>query len=134
MENGLADVNLQELIAYHHKHDRIATVTAVQPAGRFGLLGIDSDDCVSNFSEKLLGDGGWINGGFFVLRPEVFDYLPENADEQMWEDYPLETLTRDRQLMVYKHSGFWKCMDALRDKDVLEQLWRSGQAKWKIWE
>ncbi len=132
--DGLADVNLKQLIDYHHQHGKIATVTAVQPAGRFGLLGIDADDHVSKFNEKLLGDGGWINGGFFVLKPEVFAYLPENADELMWEDYPLEKLTRDNQLIAYKHSGFWKCMDAMRDKDVLEQLWKSGQAKWKLWK
>ena len=132
--DGLADVNLKELIAYHQKHGKIATVTAVQPAGRFGLLGIEDDARVSSFSEKLLGDGGWINGGFFVLKPEVFNYLPEDSDRLMWEEYPLETLSRDNQLIAYKHYGFWKCMDAMRDKEILEQLWKSGQAGWKMWE
>lgn len=132
--DGLADVDLKELVAYHREQGKVATVTAVQPEGRFGLLGIDDDATVSSIKEKLLGDGGWINGGFFVLKPDVFDYLPENSDALMWEEYPLEQLTENNQLVAYKHYGFWKCMDAMRDKDVLEQLWRSGQARWKIWE
>ena len=132
--DGLADVNLEELIAYHQSHGKIATVTAVQPAGRFGLLGIEDDERVSSFSEKILGDGGWINGGFFVLKPDVFNYLPENSDQLMWEEYPMEVLSKDNQLVAYKHYGFWKCMDAMRDKEILEQLWKSGQASWKIWE
>ena len=132
--DGLADVNLQQLIDYHHKNGKIATVTAVQPAGRFGLLGIEDDALVSNFKEKPMGDGGWINGGFFVLKPEVFSYLPENSDSLMWEDDPLEKLSQDNQLMAYKHHGFWQCMDAMRDKAILEELWTSGQAKWKLWE
>jgi len=132
--DGLADINIKQLIECHHQHGKIATVTAVQPSGRFGLLGIDDDGQVSSFNEKILGDGGWINGGFFVLKPEVFSYIPENADQEMWEDYPMERLTEENQLMAYKHNGFWRCMDAMRDKEILEQLWRSGQAKWKIWE
>ena len=132
--DGLSNVNLHELIEYHRSHGKIATVTAVQPAGRFGLLGIDEGESVSCFREKPLGDGGWINGGFFVLKPEVFSYLPDNADSYMWEEYPLEMLSRESQLMAHKHHGFWKCMDALRDKEELERLWQSGQAKWKIWE
>jgi glucose-1-phosphate cytidylyltransferase len=132
--DGLADVNLAELIAFHKEHGKIATVTAVQPEGRFGLLAIEDDRHVSSFKEKLLGDGGWINGGFFVLKQEVFAYLPDHADSLMWEDYPLEKLSQDNQLIAYKHQGFWKCMDAMRDKEVLERLWKSGEAKWKIWE
>jgi glucose-1-phosphate cytidylyltransferase len=132
--DGVADINIKRLIDHHHEHGKIGTVTAVQPEGRFGLLDIGSDEHVAGFNEKLLGDGGWINGGFFVLKPEIFDYLPENADNVMWEDYPLEKLTQDKQLSAYKHDGFWKCMDAMRDKSVLEYLWSSGQAKWKIWE
>lgn len=131
--DGVADVNLNELLAYHHNHDRIATVTAVQPAGRFGLISMDDDCLVSSFKEKPLGDGGWINGGFFVLKPEVFSYLPEDADLIMWEQTPLEKLAHDRELIAYKHHGFWKCMDAMRDKDDLEQLWQTGQAQWKNW-
>jgi glucose-1-phosphate cytidylyltransferase len=132
--DGVANIDLNKLLDYHHKHGKIGTVTAVQPEGRFGLLDIESDNHVKRFNEKIIGDGGWINGGFFVLRPEIFDYLPENSDQLMWEDYPLEKLTKDKQLSAFKHDGFWKCMDAMRDKSVLEQLWTSGQAKWKIWD
>lgn len=131
--DGLADIDLKELIAFHQGHGKVATVTAVQPAGRFGLLGLETDDRVTTFEEKLVGDGGWINGGFFVLTPEVFEYLPEDADMQMWEQYPLKTLAQENQLVAYKHHGFWKCMDALRDRDDLERLWQSGRAAWKIW-
>ncbi len=132
--DGLADVNLHELISFHRSHGKIATVTAVQPAGRFGLLGMDDDSHVSSFKEKPLGDGGWINGGFFVLKPEVFSYLPADADHTMWEQDPLENLALDHELIAYKHHGFWKCMDALRDKEELERLWHSGEAQWKIWQ
>lgn len=132
--DGLADVNLQELILFHRSHGKIATVTAVQPAGRFGLLGLDDDNRVSSFKEKPLGDGGWINGGFFVLKPEVFSYLPDDADLTMWEQTPLEELAHAHELVAYKHHGFWKCMDALRDKEELERMWQSGQALWKIWK
>jgi glucose-1-phosphate cytidylyltransferase len=132
--DGVADINLAELISFHRTHGKIATVTAVQPAGRFGLLSMDEVSQVSSFKEKPVGDGGWINGGFFVLRPEVFTYIPSIADRTVWEQGPLETLSHDNQLMAYKHHGFWKCMDALRDKDELSGLWESGQAKWKIWK
>ena len=131
--DGLSDVNLHDLITYHRTHGRIATVTAIQPAGRFGLLGIDDSNKVTSFREKPLGDVGWINGGFFVLNPEVFSYLPDDADHYMWEECPLEMLSQENQLIAYKHHGFWKCMDALRDKEDLERLWQSGQAKWKVW-
>jgi glucose-1-phosphate cytidylyltransferase len=131
--DGIADIRLEELIAFHRSHDKIATVTAVQPAGRFGLLTLDDDERVSSFKEKIVGDGGWINGGFFVLRPDVFSYLPPDSDQKMWEQDPLESLSRDRQLMAYKHHGFWKCMDALRDKEDLNRLWESGRADWKVW-
>lgn len=131
--DGLANINLEELIGFHRSHGKIATVTAVQPAGRFGLLAMGDDCRVSSFKEKPIGDGGWINGGFFVLKPEVFSYLPENADRVMWEQYPLEKLSSKDQLMAYKHHGFWKCMDALRDKEELTRHWESGNAEWKIW-
>lgn len=131
--DGLADIDLKSLIDYHRKQGRLATVTAVQPAGRFGLLGLGENNTVQNFKEKPLGDGGWINGGFFVLSPGVFDYLPEDADSRMWEQEPLEGLASAGELVAYKHRGFWKCMDALRDKEELEQLWQSGNAEWKIW-
>lgn len=132
--DGLADVDLHALVDFHRAQKRVATVTAVRPAGRFGLMGLNKDALVTNFEEKPLNGDGWINGGFFVFGPQVFDYLPEDADATMWEHGPMEALTRDGQLAAYKHPGFWKCMDALRDKEELEQLWRSGEAKWKIWE
>ncbi len=132
--DGLADVNLDELISFHRQHGKIATVTAVQPAGRFGILSLDENERVINFKEKPLGDGGWINGGFFVLKSDVFTYLPNDADNLMWEEAPLENLALDNQLLAYKHHGFWKCMDALRDKAELESLWQSENPPWKIWE
>ncbi|NVN89018.1 MAG: glucose-1-phosphate cytidylyltransferase [Desulfuromonadales bacterium] len=131
--DGVANINLAELVSFHRNHGKIATVTAVQPAGRFGLLAMDDDNHVSSFKEKPIGDGGWINGGFFVLQPEVFSYIPPEADHIVWEQGPLETLSLENQLMAYKHHGFWKCMDAVRDKEELSNLWESGQAKWKIW-
>lgn len=131
--DGLANVNLAELVSFHRSHGKIATVTAVQPAGRFGLLCMDDDNMVSSFKEKPVGDGGWINGGFFVLRSDVFSYLPPDADLKMWEQDPLEKLSYEKQLMAYKHHGFWKCMDAIRDKEELEQMWKICQAPWKIW-
>jgi len=131
--DGLADVNLKDLIDFHNGHDKIATVTAVQPAGRFGLLNIDPDGSVTRFKEKPTDDSGWINGGFFVFRPDIFSYLPESADQLMLEENILDDLAREKQLMAYHHHGFWKCMDALRDKHELEQLWQSGKALWKIW-
>lgn len=132
--DGLADVNLSELLAFHRSHGKMATVTAVQPAGRFGLLGMDDDLRVTSFNEKIRGDGGWINGGFFVLKSSVFSYLPEDADDQMWEQDAVENLVRSQELVSFKHHGFWKCMDALRDKEELERLWQSGQAQWKMWQ
>lgn len=131
--DGLANVDLSALISYHQQQGKIATVTAVRPAGRFGLLGVTEDDLVTEFQEKPLGDGGWINGGFFVLKPQVFSYLPEDAHIKMWEQDPMVNLARDGELAAYKHHGFWKCMDAMRDKEELEQMWQAGQASWKVW-
>lgn len=131
--DGVADIDLKELIAFHSSHGKCATVTAVQPEGRFGMVGIKENGGVNVFNEKINGDGGWINGGFFVLKPDVFQILPELADDIMWEKAPIEKLTADAQLMAFKHKGFWKCMDATRDKIELEKLWQSGQARWKIW-
>lgn len=131
--DGLADVHLKSLLEFHRSHGKVATVTAVQPAGRFGLLAVEDENCVTSFNEKPLGDGGWINGGYFVLNPEVFSYLPDDADAHMWEEVPIDRLCEDSQLVAYKHHGFWKCMDALRDKSELERIWHSGQAPWKIW-
>ncbi len=132
--DGLADIDLRSLVAFHKSHGKIASVTAIQPLGRFGVMQINGDNSVDVFKEKVKEDEGWINGGFFVLKPAVFDYLPPNADELMWEDLPIQNLAKDDQLMAFQHHGFWKCMDALRDKIELEELWNSANAKWKIWQ
>lgn len=131
--DGVSDVNIDELLKFHKQHGKMATVTAVQPEARFGAMEITEAGVVKNFKEKPLGDGKWINGGFFVLSAKIFKYLDGNVDEVMWEDAPMEKLTADGALMAYKHSSFWKCMDALRDKIELENLWQSNQAKWKTW-
>jgi glucose-1-phosphate cytidylyltransferase len=132
--DGVANINIKELVAFHQLHNKIATVTAVQPEGRFGSMEIENNGTVDHFKEKPKGDNKWINGGFFVLRPEVFNYLNDpNIDEIMWEDEPMQNLANDKQLIAYKHTDFWKSMDALRDKIELENLWQSGNAKWKIW-
>lgn len=131
--DGLADIDLRKLQDFHSRHGKMATVTAIQPEGKFGGLEFDEQGKVHHFKEKPVGDGHWINGGFFVLNPGIFDLLGPKADLQMWEDEPLEELTRRNELMAYRHHGFWRCMDALRDKVVLDELWDSGQAKWKTW-
>ena len=131
--DGVADVNLQELVQFHRSHGKVATVTAIQPEARFGGMELGQDGQVESFKEKPKGDGKWINGGFFVLKPSVFDFLEGNMDDIMWEDGPMEKLANSRQLMAYKHQGFWKCMDAMRDKLELEALWHNNHAKWKIW-
>lgn len=131
--DGVADVDLQELVRFHRSHGKVATVTAIQPEARFGGMELGKDGQVESFKEKPKGDGKWINGGFFVLKPAVFDYLGGNMDDVMWEDGPMEKLANTRQLMAYKHQGFWKCMDAMRDKLELEALWQTNHAKWKIW-
>ena len=130
--DGVSNVDIRASIEFHKRHGKLATVTAVLPPGRYGALERVGDQ-VTGFVEKPRGDGGVINGGFFVLKPEVFSYLPEEADLLMWEQYPLETLSHEGQLMAYKHHGFWKCMDALRDKEDLSRHWESGNAEWKIW-
>ncbi|REJ82279.1 MAG: glucose-1-phosphate cytidylyltransferase [Bacteroidetes bacterium] len=132
--DGLTDMNLASLAEFHKSHGKIATITAVQPEGKFGGMQIDSQNVITEFQEKPKGDGRWINAGFFVLKPEVFNYLDDNADIQMWEDEPMNNLTRDRQLVAYKYGGFWKCMDAMRDKIELENIWNSNKAKWKKWD
>jgi len=131
--DGVVDVDLQALLQFHKKHGKIATVTAIQPEARFGGMEIGAGGMVKNFKEKPKGDGKWINGGFFVLSPEVFRYLDGNMDDTMWEDAPMEKLAHDGELVAYMHKGFWKCMDAMRDKLELEALWQNNQAKWKIW-
>ena len=128
--DGVGDINITKLIDFHYKHGRLATVTATRPPGRFGALKIQ-DDRVVSFEEKPQGDGGWINGGFFVLSPKVIERI--EGDHTIWEREPLEGLARDAELSVYCHSGFWRPMDTLRDKHYLEELWTSGKAPWKIW-
>ena len=129
--DGLSDVNFVELLNFHRSNGRLATITAVQPPGRFGALEILKNDVVSRFMEKPLGDGAWINGGFFVLEPEVLNYI--ESDETVFEKEPLENLAGNGQLTAYKHIGFWKSMDTLRDKRELESMWSAGLAKWKMW-
>lgn len=131
--DGVADINLHDLLRFHRAHNKIATLTAVQPEARFGGMELDNEGRITNFKEKPKGDGKWINGGFFVLKPEVFRYVDGNMDDVMWEDRPMEQLAADGELMAYKHHGFWKCMDALRDKIELESLWQNDKAKWKKW-
>jgi glucose-1-phosphate cytidylyltransferase len=129
--DGVTDLNLHDLIAFHRSHGKLATLTAVRPAARFGHLELDGDQIVE-FSEKPQTQEGWINGAFFVLEPEVFDYI--EGDDTQWEKAPLENLAKEGQLMAYKYTGFWQCMDTLRDKRRLESLWETGNAPWKTWE
>jgi glucose-1-phosphate cytidylyltransferase len=129
--DGVADINLQELLAFHRAHGKLATLTAVRPPARFGHLEFDGDQIVE-FSEKPQTGEGWINGAFYVLEPGVFDYI--DGDETMWEREPLERLAKDGQLMAYRHGSFWQCMDTLRDKRLLDGMWESGKAPWKLWD
>jgi len=130
--DGVADVNINELLQYHQNNGRYATLTVIQPQGRFGLANINSNNEVISFVEKPIGDGNWINGGFFVLEPQIFDFI--EGDSTIWEREPIETLAVQSQLMAYKHYGFWRPMDTLRDKNILEDLWSSGNAPWEIWK
>ena len=130
--DGLADINIASLIAFHKKNKKLATVTAVNPAGRFGLLDMDEKGNVSRFLEKPEGDGNWINGGFFVMEPDIFDCLED--DKTVLERKPLETLAAQGNLKAYRHEGFWYAMDTVRDKIYLEELWNTGNAPWKVWE
>jgi glucose-1-phosphate cytidylyltransferase len=129
--DGVSDVNIRDLVKFHRAQKRLATLTAVQPPGRFGALNVDGSR-VTSFEEKPQGDGGWINGGFFVLSPKVVDYI--DGDATVWENEPMERLAREGQLGSYFHKGFWQPMDTLREKNHLESLWASGKAPWKAWE
>jgi glucose-1-phosphate cytidylyltransferase len=129
--DGVSDVNLHDLLAFHRSHGKLATLTAVRPTARFGHLELESDQ-ITEFSEKPQLGEGWINGAFFVLEPGVFDYI--EGDDTQWEKAPLERLAQEGQLMAYRHTSFWQCMDTMRDKRLLESLWQSGDAPWKIWE
>lgn len=130
--DGVCDVDIREVVKFHKANGRKATMTAVQPEGRFGLLNIHDDHLITRFEEKPKGDGGWINGGFFVCEPSVMDYI-EN-DSTVFEQKPLMNLAADDQLMAYRHHGFWKCMDTMRDRQQLIELWTSKNAKWKKWD
>jgi glucose-1-phosphate cytidylyltransferase len=129
--DGLSDINIQALIDFHKSQNKKATVTAVRPPGRFGTLQLDEQNLVSDFIEKPIGDGGWINGGFFVLKTDVFDYI-EN-DKTIWERKPLEQLSHESELAAFKHEGFWQPLDTLREKNNLEKLWSENNSPWKLW-
>ena len=130
--DGVTDLDIQKLIAFHKEQNTLATLTAVQPPGRFGAFSLEHDQTlIPTFKEKPKGDGAWINGGFFVLEPGVIDYIED--DSIVWEQKPMENLAKDNMLSAYKHFGYWQNMDTLRDKNVLEELWQSGEAPWKIW-
>lgn len=130
--DGVSNVNIKELIEFHKKSKKLATMTAVQPSGRFGALVIDDNDKITSFMEKPKGDESWINGGFFVLEPEVFNYI-RNDDSTIFERAPLEKLAKDGQLNAFKHDGFWRPMDTLRDKTELTELWVNNKAPWAVW-
>lgn len=129
--DGVSNVNITELIAFHRAHGLLATLTATHPPGRFGALDIHADQRITAFQEKPKGDGGMINGGFFVLSPKVIDLIAN--DQTTWESEPLESLARSSQLKAFQHSGFWQPMDTLRDKNLLEELWQTGKAPWRVW-
>jgi len=131
--DGVSNIDLNELLKFHRAHGKLATLTSVQLPGRFGNLDTDENGVVKNFEEKPDGDGTWINGGFFVLNKGIFKYLDGNVDAVQWEKKPLSEIAKDGELAAYRHIGFWKCMDALRDKIELEELWQTEKAPWKIW-
>ncbi|MCA3182928.1 MULTISPECIES: glucose-1-phosphate cytidylyltransferase [unclassified Cupriavidus] len=129
--DGVSDIDISREIAFHRSHGRRATVAAVQPPGRYGALERSDSELVSGFTEKPRGDGAWINGGFFVLQPEVIDLVED--DGMSWEEAPMRELARTGQMAAFEHTGFWQPMDTLREKNLLEDLWQSGKAPWKIW-
>jgi glucose-1-phosphate cytidylyltransferase len=130
--DGVADIDIGELLTFHKSHGKAITMTSVQPEGRFGALNVENNHQVSHFIEKPPGDGVLINGGFFVCEPKVFDCITE-GDATVFERNPLERLAHSRELYAYRHTGFWKCMDTLRDKKQLNDMWNEGKAPWKIW-
>ncbi|NTW95983.1 MAG: glucose-1-phosphate cytidylyltransferase [Erysipelotrichaceae bacterium] len=129
--DGVSDVDINALITHHQTSGKLATLTAIQPGGRFGMLELSNDNLVEQFKEKSVEDGGWINGGFMVLQPEVLNYIKD--DSTIFERDPLETLASQGQLSAYKHYGFWQCMDTLRDKELLDKLWKSNDTPWRKW-
>jgi glucose-1-phosphate cytidylyltransferase len=130
--DGLSDLNIPELLAFHEKNGKTATLTAVRPTGKYGALTIESTNRVSSFFEKPAGDGTWVSGGFFVMEPKIFDYL-RNGDATILEREPLERLSIDGELNAFKHTGFWKAMDTLKDKNELTNMWMKGKAPWALW-
>ena len=132
--DGVSDVDVNKLVDTHVKSGKLVTLTAVQPTGRFGAIGLMEDNTVNNFQEKPVGDGNWINGGFFVCEKKAFDYIPADTPDAIWEKAPLQNLANDKQLGAYKHTGFWHPMDMLKDKMDLEKMWASGNAPWKLWK
>lgn len=132
--DGVGDVNIAELIKNHERSGKLCTLTAYQPEGKFGALGIEEDGTISKFQEKPKEGGAWINAGFFVCEPGVFDYIPDEADTVMWEQDPLRNLSRNGKLNAYKHTGFWHPMDMLKDKEDLNKMWANNTAPWKVWE
>lgn len=129
--DGVSDVDINELIKYHKEQGKKATLTAIQPGGRYGKLDISESGMINAFEEKAIEDGGWVNGGFMVLENDVINYIKD--DTTIFERDPLETLCAEQQLSAYKHNGFWQCMDTLRDKEKLEKLWANNEAPWKVW-
>ncbi|MCR5295387.1 MAG: glucose-1-phosphate cytidylyltransferase [Lachnospiraceae bacterium] len=130
--DGVSDVDIRKLVDFHKKSGRMATITTVRPAGRFGIIDIDEEGGISNFREKKQEDGGWINAGFMVLEPGIFELI--EGDDTVFEAYPLNEAARRGQLNGYRHYGFWQCMDTMREKNYLEKLWASGEAPWKLWK
>lgn len=131
--DGVANIDIEKQLVFHKQHGKSITMTGVMPEGRFGALNIGEDDIVHSFKEKPQGDGSWINGGFFICEPKVFDYINGSADT-VFEQEPLQNLALDGELHVYRHHGFWKCMDTLRDKNQLNEMWETNRAEWKIWK
>jgi len=130
--DGVANIDINDLVKHHEKSGKLATLTSVQPSGKFGALQINDSNQITSFMEKPKGDGAWINGGFFVLQPKIFDYITD-GDSTVWERDPLENIARDKQLNAYKFTGFWKPMDTLRDKFELNDMWAEKKAPWKVW-
>lgn len=131
--DGVSDINIQELVAFHQSHGKLATLTSIRLPNRFGTIETDSSSVIKKFKEKPNDNDIWINAGYFVLESGIFKYLENDMEEVQWEKTPMEKISNDQQLVAYKHTGFWKCMDAMRDKIELEQLWENKQAKWKTW-
>ena len=130
--DGVADIDINKLLDFHKSSGKIATLTAVQPTGRFGAIDINEENVVNSFAEKPMGDGNWINGGFLVCEPQIFDYIP-HGDDVIFERTPMENLAKDNQLNAFKHTGFWKPMDTLKDKLDLTKMWETHNAPWAIW-